>query len=116
MKYCVTREDIDWIIKDWPAQWKMPVEKPTTMSLAKQSTKSIGKDEAGPSTKTNSPNANTRKVVVRTQAIGSSTVPKRPRRIATVPMKYMQKDAKKGDTSQVDKEGEKKMTSGAQPP
>jgi hypothetical protein len=21
MQYCITREEVDWIIKDWPAQW-----------------------------------------------------------------------------------------------
>jgi hypothetical protein len=30
MQYCVTREEVDWIIKDWHAQWKLPVEKIAT--------------------------------------------------------------------------------------
>jgi hypothetical protein len=46
----------------------MLVEKPSTRSVAKKSTKHKGKVEAGPLEKTNIPVDNTRKVAVRTQA------------------------------------------------
>jgi hypothetical protein len=29
MQFCITKEDVDWIIKDWPALWQLPVKKPT---------------------------------------------------------------------------------------
>jgi hypothetical protein len=64
MQYCVSREEVDWIIKDWPMQWKVLATKKTT--------KPKEKIEAGPSTKTSSPTANTRKVAECTQASGSS--------------------------------------------
>jgi hypothetical protein len=107
MQYCITREEVDWIIKDWPAQWKVPVEKPTTNPTTMTSSKPKGKAEAGPSTKTNIPAANTRKVVAHTQASGSNTVPKRPRRTTTVPREDIQGDAKNGETSQAEKRGHK---------
>jgi hypothetical protein len=25
MRYCTSREEVDWIVKDWPVQWKVPV-------------------------------------------------------------------------------------------
>jgi hypothetical protein len=30
MQYCVTKEEIDWIIRDWPTQWNFLVEKLAT--------------------------------------------------------------------------------------
>jgi hypothetical protein len=47
MQYCVTKVEIDWIIRDWPGQWKMPVEKLTTKPTMTQTTKPKGKDEEG---------------------------------------------------------------------
>jgi hypothetical protein len=67
MQYYVTREAIDWIIKDWPTQWKMSIEKPTTNPAAKQSTNPKGQAEADPLAKTNNPVDNTRKASTRTQ-------------------------------------------------
>jgi hypothetical protein len=42
MQYHVTRESIEWIIKDWLAQWKMLVEKLETKPATTQSTKPKG--------------------------------------------------------------------------
>jgi hypothetical protein len=42
MYYYVTREEIDWIIKYWPTQWKVPVSKPTTNPVEKTSSKPKG--------------------------------------------------------------------------
>jgi hypothetical protein len=50
MQYCITKEEVDWIIKDWPAQWQSPVEKPTTRTGTTQSSKPKDKAEAGSST------------------------------------------------------------------
>jgi hypothetical protein len=25
MRYCVTREEVQWAMKDWPDEWKVPV-------------------------------------------------------------------------------------------
>jgi hypothetical protein len=25
MRYCASREEVDWIVKDWSTQWKVPV-------------------------------------------------------------------------------------------
>jgi len=47
MQYCVTKVEINWIIRDWPGQWKMPVEKLTTKPTMTQTTKPKGKDEEG---------------------------------------------------------------------
>jgi hypothetical protein len=27
MQYCISREEVEWIIKDWPTQWKVPTTK-----------------------------------------------------------------------------------------
>jgi len=42
MKYCVTSEEIDWIIKDWPTQWKILVGKLSKNPVITQSTKPKG--------------------------------------------------------------------------
>jgi hypothetical protein len=43
MQYCIMREEIDWIIKYQPMQWKVPVSKPTTNPTTKTSSKPKGK-------------------------------------------------------------------------
>jgi hypothetical protein len=76
------------------------------------STKTKGKEEVGPSTKTNSTTSNTRNLVTHTQACGSNIVLKRPWRTTTMPRENVQRDANKGDTSQANEEGTQAMTSG----
>jgi hypothetical protein len=66
-------------------QWMIPVEKPTKNMTSMTSSKPKGKAEVGPSTKTNSISANTRKLAACTQASGSSIVPKRRYRKTKVP-------------------------------
>jgi hypothetical protein len=51
-------EEVDWIVKDWPVQWKVPVTQ-------KKGTKPKDQAEAGTSKKTSSPTDNTRKVAER---------------------------------------------------
>jgi hypothetical protein len=63
MQYCVTKEEIDWIIRDCPMQWKMPVAKPTKNPSTSQSTKPKEKVEVGSLEKTNNLADNTRKVI-----------------------------------------------------
>jgi hypothetical protein len=93
----------------------MLVEKSIIRSTKMKSAKPKGKSKEGPSTKTNIPTANTRKVSTCTQAWRSITVPKRPRRTTTVPWEDIQKGAKKGDTYQDGEEGAHEMTSGEHP-
>jgi hypothetical protein len=95
--------------------WKVLVEKLGTNPTMTTSSKPKGKDEVGPSTKTNSLASNTRKVVVHTQAYGSSTVSKRPRRTKTVPEAEVQGDAKNGKSYWTKEEGEQMTKSGVQP-
>jgi hypothetical protein len=57
------------------------------------SAKPKGKYEADPSTKTNIPAANTRRVATCTQEFESNTVSNRPRRTTTVPGEDVQGDA-----------------------
>jgi hypothetical protein len=60
MQYCVTREEVEWIIKDWPMQWQSPATKPTTRTGMMQSSKPKEKVDAGSSARTGSPMDNTR--------------------------------------------------------
>ena len=115
MKYCVTREHIDWIIKHWPTKWKMLVGKRTTRPVATQSTKHKRQVEAGPSAKTNILADNTRKVAVHTQALESNAVLKRPSMREMVTRMDIQQDAKKGDTSQAGEERAHATMSGVHP-
>jgi hypothetical protein len=55
MRYCTSREEVDWIVKDWPVQWKVP-------TTQKKGTNPKEPTEAGTSKKTSSPTDNTRKV------------------------------------------------------
>jgi hypothetical protein len=115
MQYCVTKEEVDWIIRDWPVQWKLPVTKPTTRPVVTQSTKPKEKAEAGSSTKTNNPTDNTRKAAAQNQLSGSSAVPKIPRRTTTNDKEDNQQQTRKGDTSQAGEERVQVTTSGVQP-
>jgi hypothetical protein len=60
MQYCITKEEVDWIIKDWPVQWQLPVTKSTTRIVTTQSSRPKDKAEAGSSARTSSPTDNTR--------------------------------------------------------
>jgi hypothetical protein len=66
---------------------------------AKTTTKPKEQAEAGPSTKTSSPTANTRKAATHTQVLGSSATPKKPRRKEMVSREEVKGDAKNGETS-----------------
>jgi hypothetical protein len=76
MQYCITKEEVDWIVKDWPAQWKMPVSKPVTRPITVQSSRPKDKAEAGSSVRKNNLTDNTRMTTTQNQPTGSSTVPK----------------------------------------
>jgi hypothetical protein len=75
------------------------VKKPRIKLATTTSAKPKGQDKEIPSTKTNSPTSNTRKVAVCNQASRRRIVQKRQRRKTTVPRANIQGDAKKGDTS-----------------
>jgi hypothetical protein len=54
LRYCVTGEEVQWAMKDWPEEWKVPV-------IPKKVPKSKQQVEVGPSKKSTSPTTNTRK-------------------------------------------------------
>jgi len=76
MKYCIAKEEVDWIVKYWPVQWTLPISKPTTIPIVTQSSRPKEKDELGFSTRKNSLADNTRKDAVQNQPTRSSVVPK----------------------------------------
>jgi hypothetical protein len=65
MRYCVTGEEVQWAMKDWPDEWKVPV-------TSKKETKGKKIVEVGTSQKSNSPTTNTRKVAEHTKETGGS--------------------------------------------
>jgi hypothetical protein len=54
LRYCVTGEEVQWAMKDWPEEWKVPV-------VSKKVSKGKKQAEVGTSQKSNSPTMNTRK-------------------------------------------------------
>jgi hypothetical protein len=96
MQYCISREEVDWIVKDWPAQWKVPT--------TKKEAKPKEKEEAGTSKKTSSPAENTRKVAEHAQASGSSATTKNPRKKETMSREEVKGDDKNGETSRPEEE------------
>jgi hypothetical protein len=109
MRYCTMREEVEWIVKDWPVQWKVPVTQ-------KKGTKPKEQAEAGPSRKTGSPTDNTRKVAEHSQTSGSSATVKKTRKKDIVSREEVKGDGEKvkGDSSHKkevqDDETEKKKT------
>jgi len=88
LRYCTSREEVDWIVKDWSALWKVPV-------LEKKGTKQKEPAKAGTSKKTISLDENTRKVAKHGQASGSSASNKNPRKKETVSRTKVKGDGEK---------------------
>jgi hypothetical protein len=100
MQYCITKEELDWIINDWPTQWKLPVTRPVTM----QSSKPKDTDEVGSLARTNNPFDNTRTTTTHNQPTMSRTVKKRPRRTIKITRTRSQPHIEKKDTPQAGEE------------
>jgi hypothetical protein len=45
MKYCVTKEEVYWIVKYWPTQWKLTIKKQATRPFMTQTSKTKDKAE-----------------------------------------------------------------------
>jgi hypothetical protein len=92
MRYCASREEVNWIVKYWPIQWEVPT--------TKKGAKPKEQVEEGTSKKTSSPTENTRKDAKRAQASGSSATMKNPRKKETMSREEVKDDDKNGETSQ----------------
>jgi hypothetical protein len=106
---------VDWIIKDWPTQWQLPIEKPAMRTSTTQSSKPKDKVEAGSSAKKGSLTDNTRTVAAWTQPSGSSVVPKRSRRTPTAAKTRSRAQTGKKDIAHAAKERAQGATSGVYP-
>jgi hypothetical protein len=73
LRYCVTTEEVQWAMKDWPEEWKVPI-------VSKKGSKGKKQAEVGTSKKTNSPTTNTRKETEPTKETGGSTTVRKPRK------------------------------------
>jgi hypothetical protein len=71
MRYCVTTEEVQWAMKDWPEEWKVPV-------VSKKGSKGKQQVEVGTSKKTNSPTTNMRKVAEHAKDTGGSMTVRKP--------------------------------------
>jgi hypothetical protein len=80
MKYCIAKEEVDWIVKYWPVQRKLPISKPTTRAIMKQSSRPKEKDELGSSARTNSLADKTRKDAVQNLRTRSNVVLKKSKK------------------------------------
>jgi hypothetical protein len=85
MRYSTSREEVEWIVKYWPTQWKVSAPQ-------KKGTKSKDPAVAGTSKKTSSPTENTKKVAQQGQASGSRTSNKNPRKKEMVSRKEFKGD------------------------
>jgi hypothetical protein len=88
MRYCTLREKVDWILKFWPAEWKVP--------KTKKGAKPKEKVEARTSKNARSLAENTRKVVEHDQDLGGSIATKNPRKKEIVLMEEVKGDDKNG--------------------
>jgi hypothetical protein len=59
MEYFITKEEVDWIVKDWFAQWQLLVTKLATRKVKVQSSKPKDKAQSRSSARTNNPTDNT---------------------------------------------------------
>jgi hypothetical protein len=84
MKYYVTKEEVDWIFKEWPTQWKQPVKILATRTITMQYSRPKENIEAGSSTRISSLSGNTRMATTQNQPTGSNTVLERPRKTTTI--------------------------------
>jgi hypothetical protein len=78
LRYCVTGEEVQWAMKDWPKEWKVPV-------ISKKVPKSKQKVEIGPSQHSTIPTTNTRKATEHTKGTRGSIITKSPRQKNTIP-------------------------------
>ena len=115
MQYCVTKEEVDWIVKDWFAQWKLPVKKLATREVKEQSSRDKDKAQSGSSARTNNLPDNTRMDTTQNHATDSSAILEQARRTTTTTRIGNQPQIKKRDTSQAGEERTQGTTSGAQP-
>jgi len=83
MQYCITKEEVDWIVKDWFAQWQLPVKKLATREVKEQSSRDKDKAQSGSSARTNNLPDNTRMDTTQKNPTGRSTIFKRARRTTT---------------------------------
>jgi hypothetical protein len=74
MKYHITGEEVQWVMKDWPDEWKV---------TKKKGQKGKNPIEDGTSHKSNSLVDNTRKVVECAKDTGGSVIVKKPRQKTT---------------------------------
>jgi len=72
LRYCVTGEEVQWVMKDWPEEWKVLV-------IPKKVPKNKQQVEVGPSKKSTSPTTNTRKAIEHTKFKGGGATIKNPR-------------------------------------
>jgi hypothetical protein len=83
MQYFITKEEVNWIVKDCLVRWQLPISKPVTRKIMAQSSRSKDKDELGSLARKNSLTDNTRMSIVQNQPTKSNAVPKRPRKKET---------------------------------
>jgi len=90
IQFCVSIEEVEWIIKYLPTLWKVPAVRTTN--------KPKEKIEASTSTKTNSSTKKTKNSSECAQASGSSTTMKNPSRKETMFRAEVKGDVKNGET------------------
>ena len=83
MHYCITKEEVDWIIKEWHVNSQLPVSKPTTRPITIRSSRPKDKVEVGSTTRTYILVDNTRMNTTQNQPTGSSAILKISRRTTT---------------------------------
>jgi hypothetical protein len=92
------QKEVDWIIKDWPAQWQSPVEKPTTRTGTTQSSKPKDTTEAGSSARTGSPMTIPGQPQRKPNQVGATQYQNGPRRTPTTTRTGSQPQTGKKDT------------------
>jgi hypothetical protein len=113
MQYCVMREEVEWVIKDWPMQWQQIITKPTTRTGTTQLVKPKYTSEARSSPQTGSL-AGTTQTTTTWIVPSGSTILKKPRKIPTTARTGSQPKAVKKKPTQGQREVGHDKTSGAQ--
>jgi hypothetical protein len=78
LRYCFTGEEVEWVMKYWPKEWKVLV-------IPKKVPKTKQQVEVGPSKKSTIPTKNTRKAIEHKQYKGGGATIKNPRQENTTP-------------------------------